>query len=259
MLTAQRSLRRALSTARWLARYIFISTISLTLQAQISPHVITFFVRPLPDIVTEVQEKAIERQTKLKEPKESTLTGSLIKNEGPSDVLNRGVYVSYAGNVARSDRDGQVIFERKTAGSKIHVIITQDIIAVPVDPLKEKTIYGFVLSPKALAQHYLFEKLQDPTTMLYFWRVTTLPAPKNKRLPYDTVVIFAHPKHVVVPLEDTITLSGENLVLPDFFTTKHLASATNAMRFLKIRQYFAPVKFEYTFAPDAYQKMIRRT
>ena len=62
---------------------------------------------------------------------------------------------------------------------------------------------------------------------------------------------------MVVPLEDTITLSGENFVLPDFFTTKNLSSSTNALRFLKIRQYFAPVKFEYTFFPEAYQKMIK--
>lgn len=259
MQALSRSHNKLLQAIFWCLVLIPLLSRSFTLDAQISPHVITFFVRPLPDIVTEGQEKALERQTKLKEPKESTLTGSLIKNEGSPDVLNRGVYVSYAGNLSRSDRDGQVMFERKTAGSKVHVIITQDIVAVPVDPLKEKTIYGFVLSPKALAQHYLFEKLQDPTSMLYFWRVTSLPAPKNKRLPYDTVIIFAHPKHVVVPLEDTITLSGENLVLPDFFTTKHLASATNALRFLKIRQYFAPVKFEYSFAPESYQKMIKRS
>ncbi len=229
----------------------------LPIQAQVSPYVITFFIRPLPEIVTQGQEKAIERLNKLSEPQKSPSQKSIIKNEVVDDYINRGVYASYAGFVNRSDRDGQIIFERKTAGTKLHVIITQDIVPVPIDPLKEKTIYGFELAPKSLAQHYVFEKLQDPSSELYFWRITQVPASRNKRLPYDTIIIFAHPKHMVIPLEDTVTLSGENLVLPDMFTTKNIAASTNALRFFKIRQYFAPVKFEYTFAPDAYQKMIK--
>ena len=50
----------------------------------------------------------------------------------------------------------KLFLKEKQPGTKLHVIITQDITAVPVDPLKEKTIYGFVLNPKSLAQALRF-------------------------------------------------------------------------------------------------------
>ena len=212
---------------------------------QISPHIITFFIRPLPASLRLSSEQKADLSSPLKE-----------KKMHPR-FLHTGIYVSYAGTFGKSDTDGQVIFERKTPEVKLNVLITEDVNAVPVDPLNNKTIYGFALDPNAQSQHYLYERLQDPETELYSWHVTQIPLPKSKRIPYDTIIIFANPKHIVVPLGSTITLLSENFVLPDFYATESHFSAENALRFLKIRHYFSPVRFDYKFIPDGFQQRLR--
>jgi hypothetical protein len=223
-----------------------------TLSGQTSPHVITFFIRPLPVSTTPALEKALERQKK-------ALTSQKILKP-PFDkvfnlpLLHAGVYVAYAGTFAHSNADGQILFDRKTADPKLHVLITEDIKPVPIDPLNEKTLYGFVVAPKAQAQQYLIERLKDPETDLYEWHVTPEPLSKDKRIPIDTIIIFANPKHVIVPIGPTATTLNESFILPDFYATEGHNSAANAFQFLKIRHYFAPVSFEYKFLPDEYQK-----
>lgn len=220
---------------------------------QVTPHVITFFIRPIPEPKKEALEAAAARQ------KKPAGVGKILKTivHKTLTFLNSGIYVSYAGGVATTDVDGQVMFERKTPELKLRVLITEDIKAVPVDPLIHKTLYGFVIDPKAYAQQYLFERLQDPETELYEWHVSQISVPKAKIIPYDTIIIFANPKHLIAPIGKTNTIYSENFVLPDFFTTESHNPVANAFRFLKIRHYFAPVKFDYKFFPEEYQQKIR--
>ena len=77
----------------------------------------------------------------------------------------------------------------------------------------------------------------------------------KKRIAPDTLIIFAQPKNIIVPLGKTATSLTENLVLPDFYATKQNKSAANAFRFLKLRHYFAPVKFDYKYQSMYQQKI----
>lgn len=234
-----------------LSSFFFQCTI-FSMVAEISPHIITFFIRPLPPAYKEPDPAKLERSISSPEK----IVKTLIKKEINTLHLYSGIYASYSGHFAVSDMNGQITFPRKTAGPRLHLIVTEDVKAVPVDPLNNKTLLGFLPDPKAALQYYHYERKQDPETELYSWIVTEEPFIKNKRIPVDAIVIFAHPRHVIVPMGTTHTTDSENLVLPDIFTTHNLTSALNALRFFKVRHYFSPVKIEYKFQPDGYQQRI---
>ncbi len=225
-----------------------------TLFSQVSPHIITFFVRPLPIAPSSGIQKAIAAQKK-------RMVHDKILQPVISKVLNlpflhAGLYASYAGTITHSDKDGQILFERKSAQPKLRVLITNSIKPIPVDPFKQKTLFGFLVAPDVQAQEYLFERLQDPETEQYAWHVSPVSIDKDMRIPYDTVILYANPQHIIVPLGPTATTVSENFVLPDFYVTEGYNSALNTLRFLKIRHYFAPMTFDFTFLPSEYQKKI---
>lgn len=226
-----------------------------TVQSQVSPHIITFFVRPLPTSPTEAITKALEERKRRTSHHDEILQPVLSKVLN-LPFLHAGLYASYAGTITHSNADGQVLFERKSPEPKLMVLITDTLKPIPVDPLKPKTLLGFMVDPKSPAEQYSFNRLQDPETELYEWHVTSVPLTRNATIPYDTIIIYADPRNIIVPLGSTLTTDNENFVLPDLYVTEGYNSALNALRFLKIRHYFAPVTFNYTFLPDQYQKKI---
>lgn len=235
---------------------LFLTLSIFSLKSQVSPHIITFFVRPLPTTPTAATARAVEEHKR-------RMTHDEILQPILNKVLNlpflqAGLYASYAGTITHSNADGQILFERKSPDPKLMVLITDSIKPIPVDALKPKTLSGFTLDPQSPAQQYAFRRLQDPETELFEWHVTSVPVDRTARIPYDTIIIYANPNHILVPLGSTHTTDNENFVLPDFYVTEGYNSALNALRFLKIRHYFAPVNFDYTFLPDQYQKKITK-
>lgn len=222
---------------------------------QASPHIITFFIRPLPNRLQNASEE-INQKIAEQVNTPGRMLKSVVKKKLSPVLLYSGIYAAYAGTLTHSNANGQVLFERFTPEAKIRVLITEDMKAVPVNPLNNKTLYGFTVDPKAESAQYLFERVQDPETELYSWNVSVEPVNKKKRIAYDTIIIFAEPKNIIAPVGPTATTLNENFVLPDFYATPNNKTAANAFRFLKVRHYFAPVKFEFKFQPDGYQQKI---
>lgn len=234
---------------------LFMISLLSTLDAsQVSPHIITFYIRPLPVSPSEGIRKAIAERNRQLEPDKRF--PPIISKVISLPFEQAGLYASYAGTLTHSDQDGQIVFERKSSKPKLYVLITDKIKAVTVNPLSQKTLLGFNVSPDTIAALYQFELLKDPETDLYAWNVTPAKLDLEKKIPYDTIILYAHPHDIIVPLGPTTTTSRENFILPDFYVTEGYNSTLNAINFLKVRQYFAPVAFEYTFLPLEYQKKI---
>jgi hypothetical protein len=233
-----------------------ISLVSYHVKSQVSPHVISFFVRPLPASPRTSLTKGNEEQTVSLAADEIV---QKIVNQGRSlPFLRAGLYASYAGTITHSNADGQILFERKSPEPTLLVIITDTIKPIPLDPLKPKTVLGFTIDPKMPAEQYSFKRVQDPETELYTWHVTSVPLDRNSPIPYDTIIIYADPRSIIVPVGSTVTTYNENFFLPDFYVTEGYNSALNGLRFLKIRHFFAPVSFNYIFLPDQFQKKITK-
>ncbi len=232
--------------------FLFVSG---TVLGQVSPHVITFFVRPLPSAPSTAITRFIEEQKKLMGPE--TKMPPIMSTIVGLPFMLAGTYASYAGTITHSDRNGQILFLRKSPDAKLNVLVTESIKPIPVDPLHPKTLFGFEVDKDAAAQMYLFERLQDPETEQYAWHVKQVPFDKDKRIPYDTIIFYANPYHIIVPIGPSATTVSENFVLPDFYVTERYNSAYNALRFLKVRHYFAPVSFNYTYLPNEFQRTIK--
>ena len=113
---------------------------------QTSPHVITFFIRPLPTGMKPAEDaKKIADQ--INTP--GRMLKSVVKKALSPVLFYSGIYAAYAGNFTHSTTDGQVIFERSTPDPALYVLVTEDMKVVPVNPLNDKTIYGFAIDPKA--------------------------------------------------------------------------------------------------------------
>ena len=229
--------------------------LSGTALGQVSPHVITFFVRPLPTAPSTAITKFIEEQKKFMGP-DSKMPPILSTIVGLPFML-AGTTASYAGTITQADHNGQIVFLRKSTDAKLNVLVTESIKPIPVDPLNPKTLYGFEVAKDAAAQMYIFERLQDSETEQYTWYVKPATFDKSTRIPYDTIIVYANPYDIIVPLGPSSTTINENFVLPDFYVTERYNSAYNALRFLKIRHYFAPVTFNYTFLPGEFQRTIK--
>jgi len=222
--------------------------------SSVSPHIISFFVRPLPVSPSEGIRKALAERNKHLEPDKRF--PPILSQVLSLPFQQAGLYASYGGTMTHSNHDGHIVFERKSTKSKIYVLITDKIKPIPVNPLSQKTLLGFSVSADAAAQLYLYELLIDPETELLSWHVSQIPLDREKRIATDTLIIYAHPLDIIVPLGSTATTSRENFVLPDIYVTEGYNASVNALNFLKIRQYFAPVRFDYSYLPLEYQKKI---
>lgn len=240
---------------RIFSKFLLFNCITFFLKAEISPHTITFFIRPLPQTISE-SEKANKEKIEQKFSSPKKIAKAIVKKEFNSINFYSGVYVSYAGYIATSDLNGEVSFPRKNMSNTIHILVTEEIKAVAINPLKNKTILGFVLKPKATYSYYKLERKQDTKSHKYSWQVSQEILEEGKKIPYDAIIIFADSKDIVILNGEFATIDSENLVLPDIYATPDISSTLNAFRFLNIRHFFAPLKVAYNFKKDSYQKRI---
>ncbi|MBA2306761.1 hypothetical protein H0W26_01350, partial [Candidatus Dependentiae bacterium] len=78
-----------------------------------------------------------------------------------------------------------------------------------------------------------------------------------KKIPWDAIIIFADPLTMISPLGKTTTPLNENFILPDFYITSTAKTALDALRFLTLKSFVAPLSFTYSFHPQDIQKMLK--
>jgi len=188
---------------------------------------ISFFFQPLSDI-----EKMMR---KLKKP------GYIAKN-GVNGALNHspvfGVLVLYAGYIATSDYNGEVIFPRKHQKSLVTIIITPKLLPVT---LFENTVDHWELVPGVPAAMYSYEQKYNSDTEQYYWESKEISTPVNFKIPLESIIIVAKPKNIVIPLGIMPTRETANLVLPPIYITKGINIIENNIYMLTLRHLFKPV------------------
>lgn len=231
---------------------IFLFFHQFSYSSQPAPYIITFFFRPLP----KAQEQKLDKE---KIEKAVSKPGKVVKQ-----IINKefrlypqsGIYVTYAGYLTHSDLQGQVSFSRKTGDQKLYILVSENIKEVPVNPLNKKTLSGFIISKNAQYRYYLLERKEEPETGIYSWQVSETELPQTDRIPINTIIIIANPKHIIIPIGTFSTIMSENLMLPDIYVSPNIQSAFNIVRFLRIRYYFGPVKYKFNFKPQEYQQRV---
>ncbi len=149
-----------------------------------------------------------------------------------------GVYASYAGYIEISDHSGQIRFPRKHQGDSISLLVTAKINPIF---LKEKTIHHFEVPLTTPYAFYAITQKKNLKTKKIVWDISEKKLEIQRAIPYDTLVLFAKPDQIKVPLGEHPFLKSSQLLLPKMYTSGTITNSLNAMQVLTIRQFFAPL------------------
>lgn len=199
--------------------------------------VITLVMEPYP-LMGESPE-ATKAVNKLKKP--GRMHKLSLKSLGVHPV-NKGIFSTYAGYLAMSNKDGQTTFLRKHIKPIVYLIITDKISPFM---MAGNTIAHWAIEDKTEAKMYKMERLHDANEEIYYWLTEEVPLPENGILPNESITILARPRNVYVPEGITLAEDSPNLILPTIFIKKGIKINTNALYMLNLRQFFGPLHTAY--------------
>lgn len=199
-------------------------------------HLISFFLRPYPVIDQKAASKKIAN--KLHRP------GKIISNHTKRIIPPKlsGIFATYGGFLTTSNLDGEISFPLKHENPGVYVLVTEKITPIV---MSANTLHHWELIEDTPSKFYLFERRYDPTTQVYYWDVSAQPLPKNNIIPLETMVLFANPKYVFIPLGITPVAPDPNLLLPDIYIKNGLNIALDSLYVLNLSHYFGPIFFLY--------------
>jgi hypothetical protein len=222
-------------------------------QPERSPFIMTFFFRPIPYDPTRSAHQESSDADQVTIP--STINESMIMKSLLSNYLVYGIFVTYAGYFTYSDINGQVIFPRKNQNPRIKILVTKSIkpIFEPSIEMPTKTINHWEIIDPRQTKYYITELKQDPDIKLYFWNTQERPLPRKSHIPSDALIIFADPKHILVPTGPIkLGINTAHFLLPDIFVSPDINLALDALWFLKVKKYFGGIKDVYKFEKQGY-------
>ena len=222
---------------------ILFSMVTLITQHTLCDHVITFFMRPfphLPGMEKKLTNNEITKKAKkLQNPKKIAQYTLRSLQKGKTA---HGIFCTYNGQLAFSNVDGQVNFQRKQKQPDVNLLITLNIKPIFI---VGQTIHHWELVGGAPAQHYLVTRTKDKETAETFWDVQKTDLPGNNRIALDTIVIFSKPHYIVVPKGITLIEQDEQLILPDLYVKKNIDKLSSDLYVLSIKHYFEQTKESY--------------
>lgn len=199
--------------------------------------ILTMFFKAYPG----ASAQTVELIEKLKRP--PYLAQHRLEIRVPQLIIS-GVISSYAGFMEVSNIDGETIYPRKHTNPAFYLVITPQ--ATP-NVINANTIDHWSLDPDEPVEIYYIERKVDDETGIYFWDMKEAEANtiKNNIIPLESIIIFAQPKYIYVPIGITKTSAGENLILPDIYIKKGIDITGQSLYLLNLAHYFRPLTTIY--------------
>ncbi|MDR3645956.1 MAG: hypothetical protein P4L22_00260 [Candidatus Babeliales bacterium] len=165
---------------------------------------------------------------------------------------NFAIFSTYAGYLSMSNTNGQISFPRKVINNSINLLVTNKV--NPVFMFGSTIAFWEIQDPNA--KMYFLERSQDKETKLFFWETKEKPLPKSNRVPVQTIILFADPKEIYVPVGATITRSSANLLLPDIYVRKNMNNLANILFVLNIKPFFSKTNQIFKEIPIGYESLV---
>lgn len=203
---------------------------SIMAQGDKTDHVITFFIEKYP----EVQPAPASPSMFSPERVFKSMAHHIVQNLGA-----QGIYALYGGYLAMSNQSGQITFPRKTQLPEFDLFVTNNL-----EPLLMAGTYNvraWQLKKNHPAARYKVQRVEDGK--VYYWQVSKAPLPKERNLPLHSIVVFAKPENIFVPLGITLTNDNPQFVLPTIYAKPQLNEVANAALLVNIKAFFSPVTF----------------
>jgi hypothetical protein len=218
------------------SKYIVLMTL-LTMSALYAGPRMTLFFTPEP--LTDA-EKISQKFAKPGKIAKYTARGMLQTS------LVEGILATYGGYVTSSDYNGELSFPRKHIKNNIEIIITPEIIPIP---LFESTILNWRRVPGLPATMYVCEQLYNEQKDQHYWQTNEVPLSEDMTIPLSAIIIVAKPKNMRMESGKTSTNESGNLVLPNVYVKKGINIIDNSLYMLTIRHFFKPVQTEENREP----------
>lgn len=201
-----------------------------TAQYATPEHIITFFVKKFPYFKEKKYNPNFSQA--LKQP--GYITHKIIRKY--TDSIE-GVMFLYAGNIAISNRWGQVTFPCLQQSRTMNILVTPTI--EPSYILAPSTIqsWNFQNSSNQKAW-YTVTSEYDHETSLYYHMTQKTDGPSDNSIPLNTIILISNPDDVYIPQGATIIQQSSSLVLPDIFIKRTFCFVYNSLYNLAIKQYF---------------------
>lgn len=215
-----------------LTKYICILALFCNNPTLIAEQIITFFLKDYP--IVSLPEAAAKLSTKIH--KAGKIATNHTKNHMPPKLS--GIFATYGGTLTVSDADGQISFARKHTKPFVYLLITPK--ATPM-VMSGNTIHHWEFEEGAPIAVYKIEQHRNEDIRKQYWLVSKEPAPANNRIPLETILLFADPKYIYVPLGITLAKQSPHLILPDVYIKKGINLTNNALYLLNLSHYFGSV------------------
>lgn len=262
---------------------LYIKILILTLLAPCSIYpvdsIITIFLQKYPYFKIKEHKKLDPTvySKKLKQP--GYVSGQIIKKHRWNSRVP-GVMLLYAGNLAMSDKNGQVQFPKlqqtfADQETKVYLLITKGVGYNPDYIIAPSTIHNWglkklSLNPDESYEIYLISLKKDEKLKLSYFDVQKSKFPdiedKNKPawrdgryiIPLNTIIIIADPQDIFVPIGATVTEPSANLILPPIYIKKSFCFVYNSLSTLAIKQYFSQEEPEYQLEKQTISQIQQR-
>lgn len=157
----------------------------------------------------------------------------------PRPNLVNGIFATYAGFLSTSNADGQIAFPIRHNAPMIYIIVTNRVTPINMNSM---TIAYWEFEEKAPVAVYKMERKKDNKSGLFFWEVTQEAVPQDRRIPLTSILIFAKPESVYIPLGITVTDDAPNLHLPDIYVKPEINKLSDALYVLYLKHLFGQIK-----------------
>jgi hypothetical protein len=150
-----------------------------------------------------------------------------------------GLQASYLGYIATSNKNGQITFPREQQSDIIYILVTPEI--EPEFMISPTLIHGWITKNNRPTAFYEISRKKHKELKTYYFDVKRLNIPRD--IPKNTIVIFAHPNHIDVPLGISLNTYSTNFILPELQAQK-VDTTKNSLYTLSIKQYFEQINIE---------------
>ncbi|HVX00831.1 MAG TPA: hypothetical protein VHA52_10415 [Candidatus Babeliaceae bacterium] len=196
-------------------------------QSRSAPHVISLFIKPYL-------------------ANAHSFNDAFLKNR-LTPQISQGIFAVYGGFFTYSNYLGQILFPRKHIEDTITFIVTPTITPIIT---QGNTVHHFVIDQGSPVNWYQFSKAKNSTGKTV-WKVSKQDIPKNRTVPIYSIVLLEDPKLIHIPEQEVQASTTGNLILPDIYL-EPIVSNDIAVRFLKISNYFAPLRKLYRYGNKRY-------
>jgi len=232
------------SLLSWFVITLYCTPLAFAQQST-TPHIITLFFKPA--LKQYCQGPACELLGNLHIPGQ---INRIILSQNIMAQIISGIYVSYAGFVTHSDYNGQVSFPLKYAHDNFTIIVTESIKPVL---LFSNTVHHLEFAENTPAVMYSFtEEKRDKKAV---WVVKKVAITDHK-IPDNALIIFSQPSHIIIAEGIFKADEGPNVILPHIYVAENTPLSVNALQFVKLAKFFAPVVKAFGYAPERYADII---